>query len=287
MLPRWVFEELLTSRKPITTPKGWKIYRYIDYSMGVHVTCLPAGIAVECNPTSFVVGNNAHQIDRQGLVLFEQALSERYQPLIPFAGWRVTLFDFNADIQTDHTPATYFPHLVRLKNYEPRPYEGGVNFSTSNKAITLYDWNLHATTEEEKENKIRVEASFNGGLPQIKSIRNMSTLNDYTKPKNYAKLPQLWLELFEQIEKRQAPVMMPELTHKEVLILADVERFTLAGLKNKMKVDNPNNYRRQFAKVVALLDRVQECSKQHSIFNPTDELTSKVRAKANELILSV
>lgn len=273
---------------------GLSVFYYADYETGVHLTSHPHGITVECNPTTFQHGNNYQMIDRKGLQDFTHAFSERYET--DFSVWDVSLFDYNADIAVRHKPATYFKHLGDLKSWERTPKRNGnLTYKTASDSRAFVAYDLHLKCKKNKQpippecegvNKLRLETSFNKGLSNVKALQNMTTLADYTQPHNYKQLPQLWLDTYEAVDKNEGVEHIPDLTLKEELLLAAIEKYTLAGYREKLKIDYPKDCRYHIQKVNALLQKIRLHRNKEGLLSHIDELNQKVRDRAKELILA-
>jgi hypothetical protein len=253
---------------------------------GVSLTSSPKGVTVEANPTVYITGNNNRQINRQQLTEFVRSLSDTY--LCNFGKWDLSLFDFNSDIQVNHPPHQYFELCGSLKTWTRRPYESGINYSTSSntKALTLYDRGDRA--QDPDTHTIRIEASFNKQIKSITEIKNrkMKTMNDFTTPDNYRQLPKLWLEAYEQLNKNETFDYQPaDLSDYELDVLDRVRLLTLNGYRQKLRVDYPRNFRYQEMKLEALLDKLRAHRHRNNL--PLDiigELNQKVRDRAAQLI---
>lgn len=274
---------------------GLKTYYYIDRKTGVHLTDTPNGLTIEFNPTRYTHGHNYQQIDRKGLAEVAQAIEDRYQT--PFREWTVSGFDYNSNIEVEHHPEAYFTELGKLKKWNVRETDKtgvGYQTSTNSKAFTLYD--LHVRCKEtdtpipptnEGKHIIRLEVSFNKELPKVKQLRQMRTFNDYLQPENYRKLPELWLNTFEQIEKNEPVEEIPGLTTAERNMLTAIQRYTLNGYRERVKIDHPNGkHYYQFRKIDELLQKVRVYRKRN-LLTRVEELTQKVQQRAQELVLAI
>ena len=196
------------------------------------------------------------------------------------------------DIDLNHHVREYFDILGRLKKWKTRIYDTGINYSTASntKAITFYDLHHHCkltkTELPASSKRIRIETSFNKMLPSIKELKNMLTLEDYTKVNNYQKLPKLWLSSYEAIEKNETAEHIPGLNKKEVDILDQINRLTVNGYRNKLRIDYPKDCRYHFAKLENLLQKMRVYRQKHDLPNLVDELNLKVRERAKQLILA-
>lgn len=292
-IQRHIKKEFFTCTGNKVLPNDLKIYFYEDKEAGVVLTYSPSFVTIECNPTKFLNGHNYQQIDRKGLELFTTMITDRYDA--DFRLWDVSLFDFNSDIEVNDPPAKYFKDLGRLKLWERTPKRNGnltYRTSSGSRAFVLYD--LHKRCKKDgtpipPEHKgkyiIRLEASFNRDLPKIKGLNDMRTLNDYLESDKYKRLPNLWVETYELIEKNEPLSEVPNLSKKECDMLASIQLHTLNGYREKLRIEYPNNYPYHFKQIEELVQKVR-CHLQSQVVNRIAELNFKVREKANQLILA-
>lgn len=291
-IPKHVLTSCFVLYKEPTVIKGTdlKIYYWYDYQRGVHIVSSPSGISIETNPTRFLKGHNLYQINRVELLDFVSKFNDTYSS--DFSNWNVSLFDYNNDIQVDHAPSRYFAMFGGLKKWDRTPYETGINYvTTSNtKALTFYDLGNRCKVDKKElphsPNTIRIEASFNKMLPTIKELKNMRTLEDYTETDNYRQLPRLWLNSYEAVEKNETVDHIPDLTKKEVEILDKIQRLTVNGYRDKLKIDYPAHHRYHFNQLENLLQKMRDHRQKHNLLGEVDELNKKVRERAKQLILA-
>ena len=273
-------------------PKGLKIYHYIDRLTGVTLNDLPNGFTLEFNPTKFLKGNNFEQINRIELIESVQKLSDLYRTNFNF--WEVSGFDFNSNLELEHKPALYINYLGSLKNWTQIIDVNGKTYHTKSntKGLIFYDKSLEFIKRKqdipiqfENKNILRIEASINKEISKIKALEKMKTMSNFTTKENYQQLPKLWLSMYEEVEKNEKEIYLQNLTKKENDMLTAIEKYTLNGYRNKLKIEYPKQFPYHFKQLEKLVEKVKEFRIKNGIISLMDELNSKMKVRANQLIL--
>ena len=92
--------------------------------------------------------------------------------------------------------------------------------------------------------------------------------------------------MYNQVIKNEKEIYIPNLTKKENDMMTAIEKYTINGYRNKIKIEYPKNFRHEFIKIDKLMDKVKEFRIQHGIISLMDELNSKMIIRTNELILA-
>lgn len=274
------------SSKGAGTNGSLRITTSMDNLTGVVLKCRPNGLTITFNPSKIFHGKNFEQVNREQLTEVVDWLSSYYQTNLK--EWNVSGFDWCENITVNHAPERYINFTGKLKKYEWEKYNRtGKTYNTASqtKSITLY--NKVDEMKQRKEeippseagaNILRIEVGINKAPQAIKLLSEMQTMNDYLQPENYAKLPQLWSAMFNQIETNEQLTTLPQLTEREQTLILYLDKFGWDGYRAKLRVDHKQSRK-------TLQRRLKELAElQTKMVNLTPEsLVKELTEKVNQI----
>ena len=167
------------------------------------------GITIKTNPTTYLKQTNICQINRKELILFKEIFENDLN--INSSNFKLTGFDFNINITTEHPPNTYFNSIRSLPKYKHiiYPYAEGISFINNCKSFTFYD----KLNEQNKHNNkipieyldlnlMRLEMSVERKMKQTKNLSQIETLEDLTYPNNYISTINEFENIYNKIHKQ-------------------------------------------------------------------------------------
>lgn len=265
-----------------------RIITSMDTLKGVVLKCRPNGLSLTLNPSKLYHGKNFEQINLQQLTEVVDWLSEHYQTNLK--EWNVSAFDWCENFNLNHAPERYINLTGKLKSYEWERYnKTGKTYNTSSqtKAVTLYNKvdemkqrKEEVTPSEAGANILRIEVAINKAPQTIKQLSTMQTMNDYLQPANYAKLPQLWAAMFNQIEMNEPLTTLSNLSKREQTLVLYLDKFGWNGYRDKLRIDykaSPKTLQRRLKELTELQAKL--------LHHTPESLVNELRQKVEQVTL--